>query len=210
MQRILYALFILVFFPSQFLCFAQNTNGIKIKGTCIALQDFTTEQQEILLYAYYYGKEYNFGYLMAAIAWKESCAGEYLINFSDPSAGVYHAHIPSVIKKYTSYKDSPFIRNVVGQMLVTDIQLASSIALDNLRYWAKVHNNNMKNVVKSYNKGFAWKSSSQTNRQAQNYYLDIERKIKQLETYIPTLLEYYKLNTPNGRLKHPKFISKNK
>ena len=63
---------------------AQEKITIKIEGTCVALQDFTKDQKDVLMYAYYYGRDYGFGYLMAAIAWKELCAGEYLLNFSDP------------------------------------------------------------------------------------------------------------------------------
>lgn len=176
--------------------FAQSNIAIRIEGTCATLQDFTTEQKDVLMYAYYYGRDYGFGYLMAAIAWKESCAGEYLLNFSDPSAGIYHAHIPNVIKKYTTYKDTSFLRNVVGQMLISDPMFASSIALDNLRYWHKVHKGDLQKIVKSYNKGFAWRTQSNVNKQAQSYYLDIMHKIKELEIFIPQYLHTYKLKTP--------------
>lgn len=175
---------------------AQEKIAIKIEGTCVALQDFTKEQKDVLMYAYYYGRDHGFGYLMAAIAWKESCAGEYLLNFSDPSAGIYHAHIPNVIRKYTSYQDSPFLRNVVGQMLISDPMFASSIALDNLRYWHKVHKGDLHKIIKSYNKGFAWRNKESVNRQAQAYYIDIMRKINELEVFIPQYIHTYKLQAP--------------
>lgn len=182
--------------PTYHNVLAQSNISMKLEGTCKTLQDFTTEQKDVLMYAYYYGRDYGFGYLMAAIAWKESCAGEYLLNFSDPSAGIYHAYIPSVIKKYTTYRDTPFLRNVVGQMLVSDPTLASSIALDNLRYWHRIHKGDLQNIVKSYNKGFAWRTQSNINKQAQAYYLDIMRKIKELEIFIPQYLHTYKLKKP--------------
>ncbi|MDY5186262.1 hypothetical protein [Helicobacter trogontum] len=175
---------------------AKSKISIKIEGTCITLQDFTQEQKDILMYAYYYGRDHGFSYLMAAIAWRESCAGEYLINFSDPSAGIYHAHIPNVIRKYTKYADSSFLRNVVGQMLISDPLLASSIALDNLRYWHKVHKGDLQKIIKSYNKGFAWRNKESANKQAQAYYIDIMKKIKELETFIPQYIHIYKLQTP--------------
>lgn len=194
MQRIFSAIFLCYILAMPQLI-AQSI-PIKLGGTCTKLQDFTTEQKDVLMYAYYYGRDYGFGYLMAAIAWKESCAGEYLLNFSDPSAGIYHAHIPSVIKKYTAYKDTPFLRNVVGQMLISDPMFSSSVALDNLRYWHKIHNGDLKKIVKSYNKGFAWQTQANANRQAQVYYLDIIQKIKDLEIFIPQYLHTYKLKTP--------------
>lgn len=176
---------------------AQSKIKIKIEGTCTTLHNFTTEQKNVLMYAYYYGRDYGFGYLMAAIAWKESCAGEYLLNFSDPSAGIYHAHIPNVIKKYTTYKDTSFLRNVVGQMLISNPTFASSIALDNLRYWHKIHKGDLQKIIKSYNKGFAWRTQSNVDRQAQAYYADIMRKIKDLEIFIPQYLHTYKLKAPH-------------
>ncbi len=182
--------------PPHYNLLAQSAITIKLKGTCTTLQNFTTEQKDVLMYAYYYGRDYGFGYLMAAIAWKESCAGEYLLNFADPSAGIYHAHIPNVIKKYTNYKDSSFLRNVVGQMLVTNPTFASSIALDNLRYWYNIHEGDLQKIIKSYNKGFAWRTKSHANQQAQAYYMDIMRKIKELEIFIPQHIHIYELKTP--------------
>ncbi len=169
---------------------------IQIDGTCTELQRFTDKQKEIIFYAYYYGKEHGLGYLMAAIAWKESCAGEYLINFSDPSAGIYHNHIPSVIKKYTKYKDSSFLRNVVGQMLIANPTFASSVTLDNLFYWDKIHKGNLEKVIKSYNRGFAWQKSRLANKSATAYYNDVANKMRELQTYIPLNIGKYKLKTP--------------
>lgn len=203
MQRIFCAmLYCYVIHTSLFYSLLAKSNvAIRIDGTCTKLQNFTTEQKNILMYAYYYGRDYGFGYLMAAIAWKESCAGEYLLNFSDPSAGIYHAHIPNVIKKYTNYKDTSFLRNVVGQMLISDPIFASSIALDNLRYWHKIHNGDLQKIIKSYNRGFAWKTQSNVNKQAQAYYLDIMHKINELEIFIPQYIHIYKLKTPYRNFK---------
>lgn len=203
MQRIFCAmLYCYVIHTSLFYSLLAKSNiAIRIDGTCTKLQNFTTKQKNILMYAYYYGRDYGFGYLMAAIAWKESCAGEYLLNFSDPSAGIYHAHIPNVIKKYTNYKDTSFLRNVVGQMLISDPIFASSIALDNLRYWHKIHNGDLQKIIKSYNRGFAWKTQSNVNKQAQAYYLDIMHKINELEIFIPQYIHIYKLKTPYRNFK---------
>lgn len=62
-------------------------------------QYFSPKQKAVLLKAYEYGAPHDLGYTLAAIAWKESCAGEYRMNFQDPSAGIYHAHLPGLIKK---------------------------------------------------------------------------------------------------------------
>lgn len=184
---------------------------LQIDGTCRDLKYFSDAQNEVLLYAYYYGQDFdnkdsgdsiNLGYYLAAIAWKESCAGEYLLNFSDPSAGIYHAHLPSVIKRYTKYKDTPFIRNVVAQMLISDARLSSAIALDSLKYWLKLHKGNLQNAIKSYNKGFSWKTNPASNRFAQNYYNDIERKVKKLQGYLPALLLHRQLHEPKLKVQY--------
>lgn len=146
---------------------------------------FTKAQRDHLVYAYNFGAPHGMGYTMAAIAWQESCAGEYMMNFSDPSAGLYHAHIPMVLKYYSSYKDTPFTRNVMGQLLINDRKLASQIALDNLQYWHKHHKGNYKNIIKSYNKGFKWQGDNASNALAESYYQSISKKVRALESYIP-------------------------
>lgn len=146
---------------------------------------FSKAQRENLIYAYNFGAARGMGYTMAAIAWKESCAGAYMLNFSDPSAGLYHAHIPVVLKYYSSYKDSAFTRNVMGQILIDNRQFASQVALDSLLYWHGYHKGNHKNIIKSYNKGFKWERDKASNTLAESYYLDIMRKIRALESYIP-------------------------
>ncbi|PAF51954.1 hypothetical protein [Helicobacter sp. 13S00477-4] len=157
----------------------------KIEGKCVDPKDFSEKQKKVILYAYNYGASKGLGYTMAAIAWKESCAGEYLVNFSDPSAGIYHAHIPGVIKKYGTYKDTSFIRNLVGELLMRDNEFASKVALDNLLFWQKRRNGNYKDIIKSYNKGFSWEKNRRNNQLAEAYYQDIRLKVLKLRNYIP-------------------------
>lgn len=165
---------------------------LMIDRSCDSISDFSQEQKDTIIYAYMYGKDKGFGYTMAAIAWKESCAGKYLINFSDPSAGIYHALIPGVIKQYTDLKDSQFVRNVVGQMLVSNKEFASSVALDHLKYWQEVHNGDFKKIIKSYNKGFSWSKNQNIDKIATNYYNDIVVRVEKLQKYIPKLEVEYK------------------
>lgn len=163
----------------------------KIQGKCGDPKDFNAKQKKIILYAYNYGASKGLGYTMAAIAWKESCAGEYMVNFSDPSAGIYHAHIPGVIKKYTKYKDTSFVRNMVGELLMRDNEFASRVALDNLLFWQKNRKGNYKNIIKSYNKGFSWEKNKSKNKSAEAYYQDIRMKVLQLRNYIPKYSKAY-------------------
>ncbi|MCQ2898465.1 hypothetical protein JT143_05460 [Helicobacter pylori] len=147
---------------------------------CDNLKDFNAKQKEVLKTAYQFGSKENLGYEMAGIAWKESCAGVYKINFSDPSAGVYHSYIPSVLKSY-GHNDSPFLRNVMGELLIKDDAFASEVALKELLYWKTRYHDNLKNMIKSYNKGSRWERSEKSNAEAEKYYEEIQDRIRRLK-----------------------------
>ena len=167
-----------------------NANPV---GKCGSIYKFSEDQKEIIAYAYNYGKRYGLGYTLAAIAWHESCAGEYRMNFADPSAGLYHALIPGVLRRYKMLKDNGFNRNVIGEMLIRDDEFASKVAIDELLYWDKVRDGNWKDMIKSYNKGFSWEKSERANEFAENYYQNIRQKREILEGYIPKYLANYQL-----------------
>lgn len=147
---------------------------------CDNLKDFNAKQKEVLKAAYQFGSKENLGYEMAGIAWKESCAGTYKINFSDPSAGIYHAYIPSVLKSY-GHNNSPFLRNVMGELLIKDDAFASEVALKELLYWKTRYHDNLKNMIKSYNKGSRWEKNEKANADAEKYYEEIQDKIRRLK-----------------------------
>ncbi|WQX35663.1 hypothetical protein KVL15_04820 [Helicobacter pylori] len=147
---------------------------------CDNLKDFNAKQKEVLKAAYQFGSKENLGYEMAGIAWKESCAGTYKINFSDPSAGIYHAYIPSVLKSY-GHNNSPFLRNVMGELLIKDDMFASEVALKELLYWKTRYHDNLKDMIKSYNKGSRWEKNEKANADAEKYYEEIQDRIRRLK-----------------------------
>ncbi len=147
---------------------------------CDNLKDFNAKQKEVLKVAYQFGSKENLGYEMAGIAWKESCAGVYKINFSDPSAGVYHSYIPSVLKSY-EHNNSPFLRNVMGELLIKDDAFASEVALKELLYWKTRYHDNLKDMIKSYNKGSRWEKNEKSNADAEKYYEEIQDRIRRLK-----------------------------
>ncbi|MCQ2935956.1 hypothetical protein JT232_03425 [Helicobacter pylori] len=147
---------------------------------CDNLKDFNAKQKEVLKAAYQFGSKENLGYEMAGIAWKESCAGVYKINFSDPSAGVYHSYIPSVLKSY-GHNDIPFLRNVMGELLIKDDAFASEVALKELLYWKTRYHDNLKDMIKSYNKGSRWEKNEKSNADAEKYYEEIQDRIRRLK-----------------------------
>ncbi|GAA9701079.1 hypothetical protein VN0007_09400 [Helicobacter pylori] len=147
---------------------------------CDNIKDFNAKQKEVLKAAYQFGSKENLGYEMAGIAWKESCAGVYKINFSDPSAGVYHSYIPSVLKSY-GHNDSPFLRNVMGELLIKDDAFASEVALKELLYWKTRYHDNLKDMIKFYNKGSRWEKNEKSNADAEKYYEEIQDRIRRLK-----------------------------
>ncbi len=147
---------------------------------CDNIKDFNAKQKEVLKAAYQFGSKENLGYEMAGIAWKESCAGVYKINFSDPSAGIYHAYIPSVLKSY-GHNNSPFLRNVMGELLIKDDAFASEVALKELLYWKTRYHDNLKDMIKSYNKGSRWEKNEKSNAEAEKYYEEIQDRIRRLK-----------------------------
>ncbi|GAA6794260.1 hypothetical protein HpHCM62_14120 [Helicobacter pylori] len=147
---------------------------------CDNIKDFNAKQKEVLKAAYQFGSKENLGYEMAGIAWKESCAGVYKINFSDPSAGVYHSYIPSVLKSY-GHNNSPFLRNVMGELLIKNDSFASEVALKELLYWKTRYHDNLKDMIKSYNKGSRWERSEKSNAEAEKYYEEIQDRIRRLK-----------------------------
>ncbi|MEJ8621431.1 hypothetical protein [Helicobacter pylori] len=147
---------------------------------CDNIKDFNAKQKEVLKSAYQFGSKENLGYEMAGIAWKESCAGVYKINFSDPSAGVYHSYIPSVLKSY-GHNDSPFLRNVMGELLIKDDAFASEVALKELLYWKTRYHDDLKDMIKSYNKGSRWEKNEKSNADAEKYYEEIQDRIRRLK-----------------------------
>ncbi|BCZ17817.1 hypothetical protein NHP190003_10990 [Helicobacter sp. NHP19-003] len=139
-----------------------------------------------MVYAYRYGFKENLGYELAAIAWKESCAGMYRVDFNDPSAGIYHAYIPGVLKLYNE-RDTRFMQSVYGDLLIKDENFASKVALDTLISWKRTHKGDLKDMIKSYRKGLRWQKNEHINQIANEYYQDIVAKIKTLQGLMPAL-----------------------
>lgn len=157
----------------------------KLFARCDLPKNFNANQKQIILDSYFYAQKKGFGYMLAAIAWQESCAGEYLINFSDPSAGIFHAHIPLVLKQYTNLKNTAFNRNLMGRFLIQNQDFAMQVALEQLIFWNQKYSGDKQKILKSYNKGTSWISNEKSNALAQKYYQEVFEKIKLLQDFIP-------------------------
>ena len=121
---------------------------------------FTLQQKEVIYKAYLKGERHNLGYTMAAITIVESSAGKYLVNLSDPSCGVYHALVPSVLSR-ANMRNTSANRNAICSRLITDEEFAHREALKELLYWESRYvgqRMSWSKMVASYNAGTRYKN----------------------------------------------------
>lgn len=121
------------------------------------LEQLSDKQIKIMIYSYQVGAEYNLGYSLAAIAWKESEFGTYLLNLGDGqygSYGVYH-----VLLDYVAVRNklkSNWERSRYAEKLVSNIELCAQEAISELLFWNKVYKgqkNALSKALASYNAG---------------------------------------------------------
>lgn len=143
--------------------------------TCKALENegLSTQQVNVLHKAYQAGVEKDMSYSLAAIAWKESSAGRYTINLQDPSAGVFMVSIDNAIN-YIKWKNTPFNRNRIAQMLIQDFELSAEFAMINLQFWKDQYGENWRLIWRRYNGGY---SNSEASKK---YSADIARKVQKI------------------------------
>lgn len=153
-----------------------------IENKCVSkIDDMNDKQKEVLVKSYHFGLKHDLGYTMAAIAWQESCAGEYRINFQDPSAGIFHTYIPGVFNRHPHLKRNGLTENIVGEMLIQDDSFSARETLAELLYWKKRHDNKWSFIVKSYNKGNSWLKNDEAKKKAERYHAGIVKKMRQLK-----------------------------
>lgn len=119
------------------------------------------QQASVANFAYSYGKPFDFGYTMVAIAMEESQLGRWNINIQDPSAGPWHVTLDKALR-YKGWTDTPFNRNRAAQLLIEDIYFAAHLAIEELLFWNRVREGNWRAVVSSYNGG--WKGNEEYRR----------------------------------------------
>lgn len=145
------------------------------------LNELTIEQYKVLLTTFAKGRAFNYEYTMTAIAWQESTFGKYMMNLSDPSFGVFHNLITSVINR-TDTNDSPWNRSRVAERLIMDYDFSFSQSLGELKYWENYWTSKKvprvwSHTIRSYNAGY-----KHTNGKA--YLRMIKLRIKILKEYV--------------------------
>lgn len=139
----------------------------------LASEGLSERQIGVIHKAFTVGKAKNMSYSLAAIVWKESSAGRYMINLQDPSAGAFHITINNALV-YLKWKDTNFNRNRAAQMLIQDFQLSAEFAMINLTFWKDLHKDNWFRIWASYNAGYRWQNG-------ESYATDISRKVQKIK-----------------------------
>lgn len=169
------------------------------EDVCSNIDKFNEKQLENIRYAYHYGKKDNLGFILGAIAWKESCAGMYRLNMQDPSAGNYHTILNLAIQIERIMQNKPkkkkigkFEQNVMAERLICDREFASRIALYQLREWKRLRNNNLKEMLKSYNGGNRWLTNEESNQKVEKYADEILKRASVIERFFEQNPEMYR------------------
>jgi len=143
-------------------------------------QNLTAKQYSVFYKTWSKAKEFDLAYTMTAIAWQESRLGEYPLNLSDPSCGVFHV-MPSTLTE-NKWKQSRLC-----ERLVADYDFSFSVALQRFKYWYNYWKSKgcssataWKRAVCSYNAGYNWKKGLP-------YYRKIVTIIKQIKKFRQTL-----------------------
>jgi hypothetical protein len=143
--------------------------------TCPALaaEGFTDAQVSVMYRSFQVGKQKDMSYSLAAIAWKESSAGKYMINLQDPSAGAFHVTMMNALA-YLKWDNTNFNRNRAAQLLIEDFKLSAEFAMINLQFWKDLHGDNWFRIWQSYNAGHNYSNGT-------DYANDIVTKIQKIK-----------------------------
>lgn len=134
---------------------------------------YTIAQKQIILRSYEVGKPYDIGYTLAAISVKESTAGKYQINFNDPSCGIYHNLLSSVLSRL-GYKDNYMNRSMICTQLIYDTAFAEQQAIEELLFWKRKYEGQplaWQHMIQSYNAGY-------NHNNGHSYFIKVNKLVK--------------------------------
>lgn len=140
----------------------------------LASEGLSERQIKTIHKSYEAGKVKDMSYSLAAIVWKESSAGRYMVNLQDPSAGPFMITVDNALV-YLKWKDTPFNRNRAAQMLIEDFHLSAEFAMINLQFWKDQYGENWFRIWQGYNGGYSKSAASE------KYAHDIARKIQKIK-----------------------------
>ena len=141
------------------------------------LKKLTPSQVEVLKKSMAYGKEYNLSYTLAAIAWKESNFGKYLVGRTTPDYGVFQNNIKTFSRRFKDrIQKSGLTKDEVIHALTHSFDIGAEAALAELKFWMK--SRNWLHAVQSYNDG------THISSKGESYGADIVRRVALLKKFI--------------------------
>lgn len=143
---------------------------------------FDIDQKIALSKAYEYGEPHDYGYTLAAIAWKESSAGKYRLNIESKDIGLFQINAKTA---YNTLRVTNYYKRIeLVQELLTNDYLGAYIAVETLEHFragrrlsAQVY----QEMLMSYNTGYTWKTSEERKRKALAYSEDVRHKVRELQ-----------------------------
>lgn len=182
MKKLLTAvIFVLVAFTS-----AAQAESTTPAWSCDALQNnylpnnqrFSNSQMQVMHRSFEYAREYDLGWTLAAISFRESSAGVNLKNPNDPSAGAHHVLATHVLNDF-GMERTPSNIEMAMDMLASNFELSAHYALRELKWWKNRHNGSWFLAVRSYNQGHFWRLSDPKLRErSYNYARNIQHTVR--------------------------------
>lgn len=148
-------------------------------SACLA---FDINQKIALSKAYEYGVTHDYGYTLAAIAWKESSAGKYRLNIETKDVGLFQINAKTA---YSTLKVTNYYHRIdLVQELINNDYLGAYIAIETLEHFRAGRQLSIpvyKEMLMSYNTGYTWRKSEERKRKALAYSEDVRNKVKTLQ-----------------------------
>ncbi len=118
---------------------------------CSEWESLSDNQRKIAEWLYDRGEPHNLQLTLPAISWVESTLGEYRLNIRSGDLGIMQINYKTSenILGVTNY----FKKAELHQRLIYDDELNVTLSLDVLEHFKKVHKNDWKKMIMSYNIG---------------------------------------------------------
>lgn len=158
-----------------FLCLMMYLVPLDSKASvwsCAEFDSLSTQQRSNLIKSYHRASQEDLGYTLAAIAWKESSAGKFRVNYRSNDYGLYGINVRTV-QRLTG-EDNYYRTVEVVQRLIQDDDLGADVALTTLRWNLKYHKGDWQKAIMMYNAGHKW-------RTAKSYLFDIATYVNVLK-----------------------------
>ena len=134
-------------------------------------------QKAALRLAFTRGSPQDLGHTLAAIAWNESNAGRWRLNYHSNDFGLFHINIETAAN--TLGVDNYYKKIELAEELIYNDDLGAELALSVLNHF---EHRGYRQMLKSYNEGNRWLRDSQSAVKANKYADSVIAKMKELRS----------------------------